>query len=206
MVIHAATLRTNITALYTQPHRPMQFSYNNFGVHCEFTVSTSGEVSSSPMPSVPRRTTLNSEGRQSVTAGPRGESNDAALMPPPQRLPSRAASQRSTRLGSRGTSVQPQDPVDNEDSLFLPADDDRQWDPVPDDDDSFEDDALAWDSRAETVSPAPTFYAASAYRHKTGGLQSTFRDTTTSVRSRQGDVPSANHEDVIPPTQRASQV
>ena len=151
MVIHASTLRASVTALYTQPRRPLQFSYSGFGLYCEFTLQTIGEASETHGPSVARIAAHPNATRSSAFAPNRSTSADTMLMPPPQRPVPPDPSQRSERLGSRDTSSQAR--AQNDDaqaSLFIPEDDDGRWDPAPDDDD----DALGWDTGAPSVSHA----------------------------------------------------
>jgi cell cycle checkpoint control protein RAD9A len=42
MVIHAASLNADVSAAYSIPARPLQFSYSVPGIHCEFTLTTIG--------------------------------------------------------------------------------------------------------------------------------------------------------------------
>lgn len=142
MVVHASTLRASVTALYTQPRRPLQFSYSGFGLRCEFTLQTIGEVSETQQPSLTRAT------RSSVLAPNRSASADTMLMPPPQRPVAPDSSQRSDRLGSRNTSSQYQAAHA---SLFIPEDDNGRWDPAPDEYRSSDDGALGWDTGAPEV-------------------------------------------------------
>ena len=44
IVTHAETLRGSLSAQFSFPSRPMQFSYQNFGGHCEFTLTTQGDL------------------------------------------------------------------------------------------------------------------------------------------------------------------
>ena len=53
ILTHAQTLRGSISASFSLPSRPLQFSYQNFGVHCEFTLMTTGDLrgaSATPAP------------------------------------------------------------------------------------------------------------------------------------------------------------
>ena len=152
MVIHASTLKASVTALYTQPRRPLQFSYSNFGLHCEFTLQTIGEASETHGSSLSRMAAHPHVTRPSVTAPNRSTSADTMLMPPPHRPVPPGSSQRSDRLGSRDTSSQSQANNDNgQTSLFIPEDDDGRWDPAPDEYGSNDDDALGWDTGAPSV-------------------------------------------------------
>lgn len=151
MVMHAQTLNATVTAMYSQPSKPLQFNYSALGMRCEFTLMTIGgefrattaapaSRNASRPPSVP------------PTMSTRTSNFD---MPPPPRPATRSAPQQTRRLGSRQSSIQPnaergttsdQDP----DSLFLPPDvDDSVLAPVEERNDN--EDMLGWDGGPDNV-------------------------------------------------------
>ena len=57
IITHAVTLKTSITAMYSHSGRPMQITYSESGLQCEFTLMTSGDprnASVTPAPTVSR--------------------------------------------------------------------------------------------------------------------------------------------------------
>jgi len=180
IVHHADSLRTSLTARFSGPNKPLQFSYHYLGIHAEFTLMTSGDYrdanSSSRTVKVPtapltssrqtsaapsQRSTIpplsqQLQGTQSSSHNQSQFVNDDS-MPPPAR-PLAIASQIQKRplaalkKGARFNKDQGQ--LQNE-SLFVPADDDgeddRRWEPHDyDNDDGGE--MLGWDTSGEVVS------------------------------------------------------
>lgn len=201
IVIHAETLRAPITARFSYPSRPLQFSYQNFGMHSEFTLMTTGDARAASTAPDPRFVSNRSSSRQSSitpSQAPRGSTSE---MPPPPRpiinksLASQVQSQsqgdkpllkpqirRSAPLGS--------DP--DPESLFLPGgDEDRTWDPPNYDQDDGEE-MLGWDTSNEL--PPASFHE-------------TFRDSGSAAKSQPKgrNIPQASQEG-LEPTQRLSQV
>ncbi|KAL9042874.1 MAG: hypothetical protein Q9214_003659 [Letrouitia sp. 1 TL-2023] len=172
--MHAETLKSSIQAQYSIPTRPMQLSYHEDSMHCEFTLMTIGDYrSSSAIPTPVSRRNLpttpigQSQSQQSSTQATRYENrqvNDATrngAMPPPVQPASRSftggpSTQSNSRSVDQGHASQrrsrpspppPKASVDPE-SLFLPADDDEPWDER-----NFEDeeDTLGWDASVDNV-------------------------------------------------------
>lgn len=169
VITHAETADALLTARYTRPCRPLQLAYEFEGVKSEFTLMTRGEADSetnaadssrdSARQSLARQT-------QPPTQASRGairpESNRQRPMPPPD--PAAATAPRSrpirplagTSSASRGgvesdsQDMRPPAASMDFDSLFVPADDDRQWD-VPNDEDTAQEDILGWDATGGQV-------------------------------------------------------
>ncbi|KAL8739727.1 MAG: hypothetical protein Q9190_007498 [Brigantiaea leucoxantha] len=176
IAMHAETLKASIQAQYSVPTRPMQLSYHEAGMRCEFTLMTIGDYCGSsvtPAPTTSRNLSVAPSERhvsqQSSAQARRNEdsaTHDLArkeTMPPPDQPASRSFTKESlTQSNSRSfereaTSQRlarpspppPKASVDPE-SLFLPAaDDDQQWDEKTYDD---EEDTLGWDASANHVS------------------------------------------------------
>ncbi|KAB8339290.1 hypothetical protein FH972_022223 [Carpinus fangiana] len=180
MVLHADTLRASVTALYTEAGRPLQFSYKMEGLRCEFTLMTIGDYRPGSTPAVSRAATREPNGRAaSVTSA--SLHRDALNMPPPARRSAAQAPARSaSQLGSRTNGSAIQAPLNQEsDSLFIPEqDNDAQWAPAEEDDDSQMD---------------PQSFG-------------TFRDSRPSIQTGDSAGSIGRSDQGIEPTQRASQV
>jgi cell cycle checkpoint control protein RAD9A len=183
IVTHAETLKTSLKAYYSQPTRPLQFSYGDDGILCEFTLMTSGDYNAAPSTTpTAAPQTFNSRQTSRAPSNSTEQTETRSMrsdMPPPAEPAWRR--DRSSRLGkpgSRQTSVQ-QDP----ESLFVPdpEEDDAAWAPL----DYEKEETLGWDASADhdaTVFP-------------------TFRDSGTVQRTN-----TVNSNEVFEPTQRVSQI
>ena len=149
IIVHADTLLATVTALYSYPTQPLQFSYSGDGMRCEFTLMTIGDFRDSSASSVPRQPTRNPKrGLASFTTA----SEDSSTGPGRPRLMRAERPLGSQRpLGSRKAQAFEQSDLGHEsESLFIPADDDEQrWEPAePGDEDG---DMLDWDASADNV-------------------------------------------------------
>jgi cell cycle checkpoint control protein RAD9A len=139
IVIHADALKTSLKAFYSQPTRPLQFSYSCEGLLCEFTLMTSGDY--------------NGPAATPTPAFHISSKRDNRNMPPP----TSPASRRSTRRPLGSKTVSPRKPQPDPESLFVNQDeeDDRRWEPLNHDD---EEETLGWDAGAEPeTGNSPTF-------------------------------------------------
>ncbi|KAL0264199.1 hypothetical protein SLS55_000145 [Diplodia seriata] len=155
IVTHAHHLRASVYAYYSQPSRPLQFSYGmaDIGVLCEFTLMTIGDPqdhvnNSSNIPRVV--STRSTTARSTPSAADRQRS---AAMPPPAAPISRPSNrQRRAPIGSATRpSQQKNHSNEDEESLFVPrnyGDDDTRWDPAGYGDDDDEE-TLGWDASAD---------------------------------------------------------
>ncbi len=152
--MHAETLKTSIHALYSFPTRPMQLTYHEHGLLCEFTLMTIGEYrrgSVTPAPAAARNTSPTPTERQlsrqaSVQTNGQQTTNP---MPPPTQPASRSFTREPPSQRPQRPSPPPPKASLDPESLFLPAaDDDRQWDERNYDDDQ---DTLGWDASADNV-------------------------------------------------------
>ncbi|KAL2872383.1 putative DNA repair protein rad9 [Aspergillus lucknowensis] len=195
VIAHAETARVIITALYTRPCRPLQLAYDFEGIRTEFTLMTTGEpgpddvpTSSRPVPQLSARQTP-----AAAQASQAGSSGNSGQMPPPRSRPVRPLTGTASRSAEPNTqATMQQTPSSKFDSLFVPADDDRQWD-VADDDEPGAEDMLGWDASANLDNP--------------DSLGPRLRDSEPSFADigNQMDV-SRQDEMGIPPTQRMSQL
>ncbi|KAK5118044.1 hypothetical protein LTR62_004090 [Meristemomyces frigidus] len=195
IVTHAETLRAPITARFSYPSRPLQFSYQNYGMHSEFTLMTTGDARAASTAPEPKFVSNRSPSRQTSTAPSQAAAQSASEMPPPPRpvvtksLTSQSQSQTPVikpHLRRHAT----EDP--DADSLFMPGgDEDRTWDPPNYEQDNSEE-MLGWDTSNEL--PPASFHE-------------TFRDSGSAAKSQphRREIPQISQEGVEP-TQRLSQV
>ncbi|KAL6234623.1 hypothetical protein BDW75DRAFT_160531 [Aspergillus navahoensis] len=202
VISHAETARILVTARYTRPCRPLQLAYEFDGIRTEFTLMTTGEASPEDLPSSARpvrelsaRQTPPAHRPAPVHAPETSNSNstNARLTAPPRGRPIRPLTGTSTRGTQRSTqatvATQPA-PSTKFDSLFVPADDDRQWD-VAEDEEAEAEDMLGWDATADPGKPE--------------SLGPLLRDIEPNLGD--GDqMDMGNDEMGIPPTQRMSQL
>ncbi|KAI4692939.1 uncharacterized protein J4E88_001309 [Alternaria novae-zelandiae] len=187
IVVHADTIKTSLKAFYSQPARPLQFSYGSDGLLCEFTLMTSGNHTAAPSAPTPATHAMSSRQTSrttSTTTAERGQSRSfRSDMPPPVQPASRRdASGRVRNPGSRQVSaLQAQPARDDSESLFVPEDEDAAWAPV----DYDKEETLGWDANANNDAAAfPTF--------------------TDSVGVSKTNMADSN--EVFEPTQRVSQI
>lgn len=153
-----------MTARYTRPCRPLQLTYSSeAGIESEFTLMTRGEVdeadidddnvsrAASQLSARPAATRIavrveNHRNGNTNTKPSIAPSTARTTMAPPSSRP--AVPARKTELMSSTASRAAL--ADIHDSLFVPADDDRQWD-EQEYNEADEQDILAWDSNIEPV-------------------------------------------------------
>lgn len=175
IIFHADSVKASIVARYTRPCRPLQISYEVDGMVCEFTLMTRGEAGEEVEAEPAARENINRE--LSARPAPRpaaraepvpanraasiAESEQAQLQPRSQSaLPAR------TNEEARGNApLPPSAPIDH-DSLFVPADDDQQWDEPQYDNREEEEDMLRWDEHINQVSSFLTFILGSRVNNR----------------------------------------
>ena len=207
--MHAETLKTSVQALYSFPTRPMQLTYGEHGMLCEFTLMTIGEYrggSVTPAPTIARNTSAAPAERKS-SRQPTVQTNDKQVtdpMPPPTQPASRSFTREPPSQRPQRPSPPPPKASLDPESLFLPAadDDDRQWDERNYDDDQ---DTLGWDASADNV------YEPNGWS-RISSANNTIKDpfTRSNFRSlrKDQDMPKWPEDDDrrIAPTQRLSEV
>ncbi|KAF2687023.1 DNA repair protein Rad9 [Lentithecium fluviatile CBS 122367] len=178
IVIHADTLKTSVKAFYSQPTRPLQFSYGSDGLLCEFTLMTSGDYNGpatapTPAPQIPSRLASRA---QSAT--------DSRSMPPP----TSPASRRSARRQAAPRKASSPKPQPDPESLFVNQDEeeDSRWEPL----DHNEEETLGWDAAAD----------------RDAGSFPTFRDSGSFSKVEVATTVGADGMEGIAPSQRVSQV
>lgn len=193
IVTHAETLRVPISAHFSYPTRPLQFSYQNSGVHCEFTLMTTGDYRGASATPNPNFITTRSSSRQPSVVPPAPSRTTSEMPPPPRPLvkPLSSQSNRSALGQGRQKSIPEPAPDDAEDSLFLPqGDDDPTWDPPNYEPEGEE--MLGWDASNDNA--AASFHP-------------TFRDSGSAAKPKQQEAAqAAASQEGLEPTQRLSQV
>ena len=153
VVQHAAMLDSDITALYSQPSRPMQLIYGAEGLRSEITLMTIGSSRSSATPDVARVPAPLPDQTSNLSNGnSRNTSFNAAPQSAQAQESFRSAVSRTSRLGSRNTESRTgsQYSASNASNLFISAqDEDRQWEPANDRND--DEDMLGWDATGANV-------------------------------------------------------
>ncbi|TGO73801.1 hypothetical protein BELL_0330g00070 [Botrytis elliptica] len=147
IIAHAGITNTNIRALYSNPSSPMQLTYSEGGMQCEFILMTTGEAraaSATPATNGSRAVSKKPALRQPLEAASslkrtRSGSEMAAPVGPNPSL----VRENTRRKVSRPSPPPPQPSIQSQ-ALFMPAnDDDRRWDPVDYEDEDNE--MLLWD-------------------------------------------------------------
>ena len=195
IVAHAETLHVDIEAKYSQGNRPMQMTYRSGGLSAEFTLMTRGHAEDLPSSATqtPRRD-LSVRPASEAPQSSRGSTapaptEDAATMRPPQkkaRLRDDHADEDRGAESSRNSPPAPSASI-NPNSLFIPDDNDQQWDEP---DYNSNPDLVMWDTGSEVPS------ASTSMRR--------IQDSTTV--SYQAGSDRRLTDDGIAPTQRLSQV
>ncbi|KAK2746636.1 hypothetical protein FQN57_002980 [Myotisia sp. PD_48] len=196
VIFHADTLKTNIVAHYTRPCQPLQFSYSAAGMSCEFTLMTNGddggaesapaqrstprEFSSRPISMPPGAIPAEHTVEQTEPRPSNGEQMITASTPAARSIPEAVIKGPSQFLA----------PTDD-DHLFVPADDDQQWD-EPHYGDNGEEDMVQWDQNMDLESQ----------RRSLGG---TLQHIASNSRKMDEELDGSSSM-AIPPTQRISQI
>ena len=154
IVGHAETANATVTARFTRPCRPLQLEYRFEGVHAEFTIMTRGQADddvSSSRATIPRQTPAPIPVPARLSEPQPSAPN---TMPPP---PPRSRSIRPLNGSSTQENLSQKSRADRPlasglsmdfDSLFVPADDDRQWDEMNEEEPQ---DILGWDASGTQV-------------------------------------------------------
>lgn len=133
IVMHAETLKTSVTALYSHPTLPMRLAYHEHGMECEFTLMTIGDYQSDSMvstPAIARKVSAAPKTRQNSNqpSAADGPPSSAVAMPPPVQPASRSFTRElPSQRPLRPSPPPPKASLDPE-SLFLSQEEDeRKW-------------------------------------------------------------------------------
>lgn len=147
IIAHAETMCASVTARYSRGNRPMQFAYEEDGVLAQFTLMTRGssnDVTSSTSASTPVRD-LSVRPSSQPLPSTNGTTRPPTTMPPPNArsfIREATAQAAVTRPGGGDSPPAPSASI-NPQSLFIPADDEQQWDEP---DYGEQPDHVTWDS------------------------------------------------------------
>ncbi|KAI1306574.1 Rad9-domain-containing protein [Xylaria venustula] len=151
IIQHASILGVDVSAHYSMPARPMQLRYDGDGIKCEFLLMTVGERGA-PVPKN-KKTRSNAKGRsgpQLEETAVRADSHTPAIIPPAAPIASQARPNPmpSLRPPIERPSQRPPPATLESESLFVPQDNDEQWEPVNVDGDEEEEEnaRLGWDT------------------------------------------------------------
>jgi cell cycle checkpoint control protein RAD9A len=153
---HAALLGSEMSAAYSLPSQPMQLRYDADGLKCEFLLMTVGERGSTGQRAT--KTKAKSKPRQQQLEAAASRATSHAPTPTPgATTTARPDPMPPLRPSVVRPSQRPPPPEFEDDSLFVPQDNDNEWDPVHlNEDEEDEDNArLGWDASAQPVSRFP---------------------------------------------------
>lgn len=150
IISHAGCLGSQISAYYSMPSKPMQFKYDGDGIKCEFLLMTIGERGAPGQKAKKvRSNTKGSKAPQLEAAASRATSHAPTPAPqlPPQPTAARPELVPSLRPSMARPSQRPPPATMESESLFVPQDDEHNWDPVNlgEDEDGDENARLEWD-------------------------------------------------------------
>lgn len=153
---HAAPLNSEITTSYSLPSRPMLLRYEGDGIKCEFLLMTVGDRSAPVQKGRKGQGTAKGPKPQQLEAASSRASSHAPT-PAPQPTPIRQerAMPPPLRPSNLRLSQRPPPPAfDDDDSLFVPQDNDNQWEPLNlnGNEDEDEHGRLEWSASAQQVS------------------------------------------------------
>lgn len=154
IVTHAGVTNTNVKALYSHPSNPMQITYSDEGLSCEFILMTIGESrgsSATPVPGASRTASRRPASRQPLEATSSSRRAASSDMPPPPMATAVSVGRDAAKAKSaRPPPPLPQPSLPPSQALFHPEDEDRRWDPVNYDEEDEE--MLMWDAPGDNVS------------------------------------------------------
>lgn len=136
ITLHAESLKASITALFSYPTRPMQLTYSENGMQCDFTLMTIGEYhgpSATPTPAPSRQPSVVPAKQQPSSrppsAVPSVERRPGSMLPPSQPTTRPPIQQPPASQRVQRPSPPPPKPSLDPDSLFVHQydDEDRPW-------------------------------------------------------------------------------
>ncbi|KAG0648557.1 DNA repair rad9 [Hyphodiscus hymeniophilus] len=200
IITHAGIFSTTVTALYSHPSSPMQITYSDEGLFCEFILMTIGDsraASATPAPGAARAVSNRPPSRPALEATSSSRRSATSNMPPPPVSTAASISSEAAKSkSSRPPPPAPQPSLPPSQAMFVP-DDDQRWEPVNYEDE--EDEMLMWgepeDNQPMTIN--------SVQRLQREAAQSQIiNDHATRATAGPGDTPTQ----IIDPTQRREEV
>ncbi|KAI0887582.1 Rad9-domain-containing protein [Annulohypoxylon maeteangense] len=199
IIQHAGFIGCPISAYYSIPSKPLQFKYEGDGIGCEFLLMTVGERGAPGQKA--KKTRGGAKGAKppqleaSTSRAASHASTPAPRIPPPKSQGPRVDPVPSLRPPITRPSQRPPPATMQSESLFVPQDDEQQWDPVNvgEDEDEEENARLEWDVSGDFNRDQPA-----TNRRNMMADQNTQRPSTNDATE-----PPPYH---LEPTQRLSQV
>ena len=154
IVTHAGISNIIVTALYSHPSSPMQITYGDEGLLCEFILMTIGEsrgASATPIPGADRAASKRPGSRRPLEATSTSRRTESSDMPPPPIATATSAGREAVKAkSSRPSPPPPQPSLPPSQTLFHPEeDDDQRWNPVSYNEE--DDEMLLWDEPDNNV-------------------------------------------------------
>ncbi|KAH8673742.1 Rad9-domain-containing protein [Xylariales sp. PMI_506] len=192
---HAAPFGSEIVARYSTPSRPMQLSYDGDGIKCEYLLMTVGERGATGQRNKKARINAKAPRAQQLEAS---ASRATSHAPTPLPTPLRQDPMPSLRPSLVRPSQRAPPPPFEDDSLFVPMDNDNQWEPVNlnEDEDEEENARLEWDASAQPNPSALNMRSVIAQQNAAVDDNETTMQTPSQLRP----------EGSLEPTQPLSQV
>lgn len=155
-------LGVDITANYSTPAKPMQLAYNGDGIKCEYLLMTVGERGATSQKAKKARANTKGPAVPQLEAAA-SRANSHAQTPVPQAAPVNSEPRRNHIPSLRPTlerpSQRPPPATFESESLFVPQDNDEQWEPVnvgeEEEEEEEENVRLGWDASVNPVSSPP---------------------------------------------------
>jgi cell cycle checkpoint control protein RAD9A len=152
IVSHAATINASMSAYYSRPGRPLQFTYTQDGMTSNFTLMTAGDYGDTPTPSADTSAVpIHQVSRAPFTASTTVNAMQAETsveMPPPAKPDPRRSSRRLGQNDFNAETKSAQQMRGDPESLFVPAEDDNRWDPPEYENDE---ESMGWDASVRNV-------------------------------------------------------
>lgn len=156
---HAGLTSGELSASYSVPGRPFKLSYSGDGILCEFILMTVGERGNPGQRTKRSRTKSARTMLEAASTRSASVVNEATPAPPAAAVPTqppadvaaRPIPPRNSQFDMRPPPLPPVSTLRSE-SMFMPQDDDQQWEPVnPEDEEEEEVARLEWDTSNEPV-------------------------------------------------------
>ncbi|KAI1827427.1 putative polyketide synthase [Xylaria intraflava] len=157
IIQHASILGVDVSADYSTPANPMQLKYDSDGIKCEFLFMTIGERRGPDPKAKKTGPNAKTSGRPQLEAMTSRANSHA---PTPAQTASKTPSSRPNPMPSlrppiERPSQRPPPATLESESLFVPQDNDEQWEPVNVDEEEEEENArLSWDTSGDLNSTA----------------------------------------------------
>lgn len=159
---HAGLTSGELSASYSVPGRPFKLSYSGDGILCEFILMTVGERGNPGQRTKRGRTKSVRPMLEAASTRSASVATEGVPAPPQASAPTQttqtpvdaAAKPMPPRNSQFEMRPPPLPPVSTlrSDSMFMPQDDDQQWEPVnPEDEEEEEVARLEWDTSNEPV-------------------------------------------------------